>query len=155
MEDILYYIGLGAIVIFSLSRKIGRTAAQKRRRRGEHTHQNVPIPTGFPQFEPLSEEIIIRHKQLNTTPLDIQEETQSLETIIDEEHLYTKNFAQNTTKKGAPRKGSRTAGKQSHKSSKPEANKSPQNRDNSPVSEEFDIQKAVIYSEILKPKFEE
>ena len=48
MEDLLYYIGLGLFIVFSLIRKAGKAAAQKSKK-GE----NMPTEAPMENFPPI------------------------------------------------------------------------------------------------------
>ncbi|MBE6210893.1 MAG: hypothetical protein E7130_04610 [Rikenellaceae bacterium] len=165
MEDVLYYIGLGLLITFSLALKVGKTVARKGAKRS-HTPKSVP-PPGFPTFEALFEEIEKKNSNPapQTEPVEWSSEAQSLETIFDEEEMYAQNRSNTTTKphynvagtppqkKGNNNKKDNRADIPVQKENKPQ-NKA-QNSGNEAISEDFNLREAVIYSEILKPKFEE
>ena len=80
-------------------------------------------------------------------------EMQSLETIIDEEEVYMREQA-----KAEARASMQSNAKKSLKQTTSAATPTPKvakNGKNSVISEDFDLREAVIYSELLKPKFEE
>lgn len=165
MEDVLYYIGLGLLITFSLALKVGKTVARKGAKRS-YTPKSVP-PPGFPTFEALFEEI--EKKNSNPAPqpepVEWSSEAQSLETIFDEEEMYAQNRSNTATKphynvtgtpsqkKGNKNKKGNRADIPIQKENKPQ-NKA-QNSENEAIPEDFNLREAVIYSEILKPKFEE
>ena len=174
MEDVLYYIGLGLLITFSLALKVGKTVARKGVKRS-HTPKSVP-PPGFPTFEALFEEIEKKNSNPapQTEPVEWSSEAQSLETIFDEEEMYAQNRSNTTTKPhynvaGTPSQKSKKDNKNNknkkgnradipvQKDNKPQnkAQNKAQNSENEPISEDFNLREAVIYSEILKPKFEE
>lgn len=161
MEDVLYYIGLGLLITFSLALKVGKTVARKGAKRS-HTPKSVPSP-GFPTFEALFEEIEKKNSNPapQTEPVEWSSEAQSLETIFDEEEMYTQSGSDITVKPhynvaGTPSQKSKKGNRADipvQKENKPQ-NKA-QNSENEAISEDFNLREAVIYSEILKPKFEE
>lgn len=157
MEDVLYYIGLGLLITFSLVRKAGKKSARKGAKRS-HTPQSVP-PPGFPTFEALFEEIEKKSSKPapQTEPAEWSSEAQSLETIFDEEESYMQNArpshqgATPSVASGAKQPILTSTPKEPKKSQKP--TKKAQKGQNSDISEDFNLRDAVIYSEILKPKF--
>ena len=167
MEDLLYYIGLGVIITIAL---VG-----KARKKMETQANNNPLPP--PEvFERAIQELQRAAQQLSnstatpeTTPQPMAkqpenikytytDEAQSLETIIDEVAIAMEPTA--------PKRKNRTQTPQNanYKANKhAEANNAPQpattehksvNGDSGNESA-FDLREAVIYSELLKPKFEE
>lgn len=151
MEDLLYYIGLGLIITFSLIRKAGKATARKGSKPA-NTPTTTPIP-GFPPFEPM---INSEHTPIDRPAPKITEEqeseAQSLETIFDEEEVYTQNRGYEDGRTTTNNIAEQTI-------ATPKTPAKPQNRaekaENSEILEDFDLRDAVIYSEILKPKFEE
>ena len=183
MEDILYYIGLGLIITISLARKAGKNSPKKGAGRVDSGNP-TPIP-GFPPINNVPEELkkfpqpefsepVVTKPQPQAPEYHYEEvqsletitdeapEAQSLETIFDEvrEAQYTYVSAKNNAKNKAKAK-SKTS-KSSDAINAPKSAQKPAKTDNKPQSEEqnevlkdFDLRDAVIYSEILRPKFEE
>ena len=158
MEDTLYYIGLGLIIVFSLVRKVGKVASSK-------SKEHIDIPTEDIQpiktlFEELERRTAVENLPKATPAKSPQRpesigKAQSLETIIDEEDIYMQEKAK-TTKK-AQKSASVKTKKSTHSTPKEPAQlqKTAKKDENGSISKEFDLREAVIYSEILKPKFEE
>ena len=183
MEDILYYIGLGLIITISLARKAGKNSPKKGAERVDSGNP-TPIP-GFPPINNMPEELkkfpqpefsepVVTKPQPQAPEYHYEEaqsletitdeapETQSLETIFDEvrEAQYTYVSAKSKAKNKAKAK-SKTS-KSSDAINAPKSAQKPAKTDNKPQSEEqnevlkdFDLRDAVIYSEILRPKFKE
>ena len=163
MEDLLYYIGLGLFIVFSLIRKAGKAAAQKSKK-GE----NMPTEAPMENFPPIIPTYTYKSREDCQPPqvkkyeqnidLNTSGEAQSLETIFDEEDLYLK---EQTKRFQAAQKAQKKANNSANTKNTQATTKSPnrQNKgnisDNNTVSEEFNLREAVIYAEILKPKFEE
>lgn len=158
MEDVLYYIGLGLIITFSLVRKAGKRVARKTSKQGSAPKTDSVF--GLPTLESVIYEYTRTKESKSAGPKNVDEfdEAQSLETIIDEEEEYM----QKNTKARKPKKNV-TAGKPVQ--SKPvkqqmvptasNSTKSATNSGDKVVLEDFDLREAVIYSEIMKPKFDE
>ena len=174
MEDVIYYIALGAIITLSLVRKAGKKNAKR--------HQRVDMPTPTTQdagaalstllaeIDKMAKEAAKEAQRNAPSPQNPQkfepvvpnyhykEEAQSLETIVDEIEIYKMEQAKKA-------KAAKKAKNNANNSNKPAAAPTtaapvePQNKssksDNSENSKEFDLREAVIYAEILKPKFEE
>ena len=183
MEDILYYIGLGLIITISLARKAGKNSPKKGAGRVDSGNP-TPIP-GFPPINNVPEELkkfpqpefsepVVTKPQPQAPEYHYEEvqsletitdeapEAQSLETIFDEvrEAQYTYVSAKNKAKNKA--KAKCKTSKSSDAINAPKSAQKPAKTDNKPQSEEqnevlkdFDLRDAVIYSEILRPKFEE
>ncbi len=165
MEDLLYYIGLGAIIVISLVRKAGKIGKSATRKvsKQNNTPESAPIP-GFPTFESVTYELKRVEPDKNNKSVTIKMETnrpveaQSLETIIDEEEEYMKKMCHkapkpNVGEAGKSAQAKPAIGKEVHKA--PKSHKTAQNSRNSAISKEFDLRDAVIYSEIMNPKFNE
>ena len=183
MEDILYYIGLGLIITISLAHKAGKNSPKKGAGRVDSGNP-TPIP-GFPPINNVPEELkkfpqpefsepVVTKPQPQAPEYHYEEaqsleritdeapEAQSLETIFDEvrEAQYTYVSAKNKAKNKA--KAKNKTSKSSDAINAPKSAQKPTKTDNKPQSEEqnevlkdFDLRDAVIYSEILHPKFEE
>lgn len=183
MEDILYYIGLGVIITISLARKIGKNRPKKGAERAGHglptpmagfpPINNVPDELKkFPQPEfskpvvtkpqPQAPEYHYEEAQSLETITNEAPDAQSLETIFEEvrEAQYTYVSAKSKAKNKA--KAKNKTSKSTDANIAPKSAQKPAKTDNKPQSEEqnevlkdFDLRDAVIYSEILRPKFEE
>ena len=163
MEDVLYYIGLGLLIIFSLIRKAGQATAQKSKKTinppMEAPMENFPpiIPT-FAHDESVDNQASRAERYGKRADLENSAEAQSLETIFDEEELYEREQARKAKRAEQTQGQVKKAPKQiAHPTlQKPsQQHKEAQKGGNSENLADFDLQKAVIYSEILKPKFEE
>ena len=170
MEDLLYYIGLGAVITISLVRKVRKSAAKQAKKSGKGFATD-PIPhsqeleRALQELQKLSQPYVestpTGHTvaQTSTSPSQSAEhhyanEAQSLEEIIDEVALAT-NSASKRPKK--PQK----AQKKAKNSPITENTQQTIIKDKSAINKQsveyndFDLREAVIYAEILKPKFEE
>ncbi len=159
MEDILYYIGLGLIITFSLVRKSGKAAARKASKQSSKPKSDSA--PGFPALESViyeytrTKETENAKQQSMTMKVDKFSEAQSLETIIDEEEEYMRRTANAPKPKSKKTKAKATNNISAKTSSPANTVKSVKNSENNAILEEFDLREAVIYSEIMKPKFEE
>ena len=184
MEDLLYYIGLGVIATISIVgkvRKEARTQGKKRPnanpipppqaleraiqdlQRAAQQMQSQPQPKPQPRKKmvaprPMPQTMMSRPQ---TAEYDYQEEAQSLETIIDE-IAYAAEYTQSSTANlsQTPKKANEKANKAIVATNTP--NQQPASTENraavnecSSESSDFDLREAVIYAEILKPKFDE
>ena len=171
MEDLLYYIGLGAVITISLVRKVRKSAAKQAKKSGKGFATD-PIPHSQAlervlqelqkNSQPYVESTPTGHTvaQTSTSPSQSAEhhyanEAQSLEEIIDEVAL-----ARESSNKRAktPKKSHKKAQKSPIiESTQPTATAKEKVCTNEQIkkSDDFDLREAVIYAEILKPKFEE
>ena len=183
MEDILYYIGLGLIITISLARKAGKNSPKKGAGRVDSGNP-IPIP-GFPPINNVSEELkkfpqpefsepVVTKPQPQAPEYHYEEaqsletitdeapEAQSLETIFDEVREAQYTYVSAKSKAMNKAKAKNKTSKSSDAINAPKSAQKPAKTDNKPQSEEqnevlkdFDLRDAVIYSEILRPKFEE
>ena len=166
MEDILYYIGLGLIITISLARKTGKNSRKKGAKRIDSGHP-APMP-GFPPINDIPEELKhlmqpefsepVATKPQPQTSEHYFEEAQSLETIFDE--IQEANYTYVPAKSKAT--DANTDNNSSSASSTPQntqkaakTEKNIQIEEQNETTDNFDLREAVIYSEILRPKFEE
>jgi hypothetical protein len=163
MEDALYYIGLGLFITFSLISRAGKTSAKKSKKR-----RSMPTEPQMENFPPIIPTYTYKESSDNQAPktviynpkagIETPAEAQSLETIFDEEEIYIREQKQKAKRaektQGSVKNNPKPAAHPtSPKSSQPQ--KTSQKSNNSANSADFDLREAVIYSEILKPKFEE
>lgn len=176
MEDALYYIGLGLIITFSLIHKARKVAAKSKSKRNSAPQNQLPAELSEILNELKKMEGAYKstqkqkrveastdtdstnkraHAQSATMPTHNHDEAQSLETIFDEEEEFMKHGSDHhkTTYTAVKEGAAKKAVANTNKAQKPE-NKA-KNSENSTNGEEFNLRDAVIYSEILKPKFEE
>ena len=171
MEDLLYYIGLGAVITISLVRK-ARKAAAKQAKNSDKGLATDPIPHSQALEKALRELQKSSQPRVESTPTSYTtsqtstsspqsaeyhyaDEAQSLEIIIDEVAL-----ARESSNKRAktPKKSHKKAQKSPIiESTQQTATAKEKVCTNEQIkkSDDFDLQEAVIYAEILKPKFEE
>lgn len=175
MEDTLYYIGLGLIITFSLIRKARKEAAKSKSKRNSAPQNQPPAELSEILNELKKMEDAYKstqkqkrveastdtdstnkraHAQSATMPTHNHNEAQSLEIIFDEEEFikhgsdhYKTTYT--TVKESATKKAVANTNKAQKSENKAK------NSENSTNGEEFNLRDAVIYSEILKPKFEE
>lgn len=179
MEDLLYYIGLGVIATISIVGKVRKEARKQGKKRpnanpipppqaleraiqdlqrAAQQMQSQPQPKKRVAPRPMPQTVMSRPQ---TTEYGYQEEAQSLETIIDE-IAYATEYTQSSTinLSQTPKKANKKANKAIVATNRP--NQQPATAENratvnecSSESSDFDLREAVIYAEILKPKFDE
>ena len=179
MEDLLYYIGLGVIATISIVGKVRKEARKQGKKRpnanpipppqaleraiqdlqrAAQQMQSQPQPRKKVAPRPMPQTVMSRPQ---TAEYDYQEEAQSLETIIDE-IAYATEYTQSSTANlyQTPKKANEKANKAIVATNTP--NQQPTTTENraavnecSSESSDFDLREAVIYAEILKPKFDE
>lgn len=157
MEDVLYYIGLGLIITFSLVRKAGKRVARKASKQGSAPKTDSVF--GLPTLESVIYEYTRMKEPKSAGPKSVDEfdEAQSLETIIDEEEEYMQKMTMARKPKNVAA-GKPVQSKPVKQQVVPTASNSTKSATNSGdkvVLEDFDLREAVIYSEIMKPKFDE
>ncbi len=170
MEDLLYYIGLGAVITISLVRKVRKSAAKQAKKSGKDFATD-PIPhsqtleRALQELQKLSQPYVdstpTGHTvaQTSTSPSQSAEhhyanEAQSLEEIIDEVVLATNSASKRPKKPQKAQKKARNSPITENTQQTIIKDKSAINKQ-SVESNKFDLREAVIYAEILKPKFEE
>lgn len=157
MEDIIYYIGLGLIITFTLVRKASKTAAQRRTmQKGEPETSPIPeISSIETLFEELAKRANIEMAKPATSSVEMEGDS------VPATHFEDNTPANRVEKSSpAPKKRAKSAqaknpipAAQAPKKGEIERN-TEKNKQNE-IAEEFDLREAVIYSEILKPKFDE
>ena len=170
MEDLLYYIGLGAVITISLVRKVRKSAAKQAKKSGKGFATD-PIPHSQAleralqelqkNSQPYVESAPTGHTvaQTSTSPSQSAEhhyanEAQSLEEIIDEVALATNSASKRPKKPQKAQKKAKNSPITENTQQTIIKGKSAIN-EQSVESNNFDLREAVIYAEILKPKFEE
>lgn len=128
----------------------------------EQAKAQMQTPTTLAQstttMEPMP--VTYHHPQKAQSPVTYHhpQEAQSLENIIDEEELYLREQAKRAQAAQKAKKSTNNSTK-SRKAQETAKSSKGQNKGNievsSTTSEEFDLREAVIYAEILNPKFEE
>ena len=171
MEDVLYYIALGVIMVISL---VGKTR-KKARKIGEEHPNTSPIPPSeaFERAIRDLQQTAQKQEESRPTPKTMPqstimqpqraeytytEEAQSLETIIDEIAFATESASTSTINpQQTLKKAYKTADKPAVTNDTPQPIGVEENITDNEHSDksDFDLREAVIYSEILKPKFEE
>ena len=180
----MYYIVLGLIITFSLIRKAGKATAKRSKRGSTPKEMPTPQAAGASLSELLKEiekaaKAQAKQSQSQTqmwtqtgtvqtkidsgmesAPVTYRQthEAQSLETIIDEEELYLREQAKRAQTAPKAKKSANNTPKpnKARVTAQPPKGQNSNNKGgNNANSEEFDLREAVIYAEILKPKFEE
>lgn len=128
----------------------------------EQAKAQMQTPTTLAQstttMEPMP--VTYHHPQKAQSPVTYHhpQEAQSLENIIDEEELYLREQAKRAQAAQKAKKSANNSTKphKAQTTAKPSKERNKGNAEvNSTSSEEFDLREAIIYAEILNPKFEE
>ena len=161
MEDLLYYIGLGAVITISLVRKARKAAKQQT---AQQANNNPATPAMPSQTE--IEQMLYQwgkpkqHTQTTTTTsvypsqIEYKDEAQSLEVIIDEVAIATEPTSKRPSKPQKAHKKAKNAASTATAQQRVTTQNNTINEQDT-KSNDFDLREAVIYAEILKPKFEE
>lgn len=158
MEDFSTIIWIVVAVVFSALSSIKR---KNQRSTSEHStpEEGSTLPESWPLFGEMQRTTECTQKESDT---EYTSETESLENISTAEAVsletiepeITHEYAANTSEHLPVTKNRQKTRRQSPQKS--QATRASQSQlEESPQKIDFDLRKAVIYSEILKPKFEE
>ncbi len=155
MEDILQILFTIAIVTFALISNVRKRARKNQTANEEQGSEGEPLPEGWPSEGPLGEifQELKRKKttsQTHGTPRRMHPDSQELLTAEIETTTAQKSIRNDYSAGREPRTNTRTT----LHTPTPSTNEREEGEKH-PLTADFDAQKAVIWSEILKPKFEE